>query len=281
MISLRYTSSTEDYGLGTAYERQAIYALLERWVGAPRSLVEGPVDGFAGLGGLHGLGCAARGTQVTVVLPSESALTAVREVYRRAGLARQLSTVCADELPADRWEVVLAFNALPLARDWRGRLAELVSRASRHVVLCVTHSGSYGARLRRVLRRLERSERRAELFDHESTDWRALEPELRKAGRIDARAWLDCPWWPDLFVEPGRGLLDATLERLTSRPPSRPSSRFRYGPETFPWVGGRPPAELRRALCLHPTFDGCPALGPVFAHHRAYRIAPAARARDE
>ncbi len=264
---------TADFGLGTAYERHALYQRLEGWLGVPETFLEGPIDGFAGMAGLHGLRAAFSGTQVTVVLPSARALEQVRRVYGRAGLDDRLTTILGDRLPEGTWEVVLGFNALPLAKDWRALTRELLGRAGRLAVIAVTHPFSYGVMLRRLLRRFE-PKRELELFDHEATRAHVLEPVLSRYGRIVDRAWVDCPWWPDLFVTAGTGLWDATLTRLTSRPVAPAANNFRYTAEDFPWALGVTPPEVLRALRRHPTFDQLQALGTVFAHHRAYLVEP-------
>jgi hypothetical protein len=123
--------------------------------------------------------------------------------------------------------------------------------------------------LRRGLRLLER-ERRMELFDHESSRPRVLESELLRHGRIVERAWVDCPWWPDLFVEAGQTLWSGSLARLLRRQSRQaPPARFCWGPDDYPWGRSDLPAELASALTRHPTFDGAPFVAPVFAHHRA------------
>ncbi|HJL16679.1 MAG TPA: class I SAM-dependent methyltransferase [Sandaracinaceae bacterium LLY-WYZ-13_1] len=267
-----------DVGLGTAYERWAVYRLLARWARpVPRTALEGPLDGMAGMPGLHLLGLARRGTRVTVAHPSEDALARVRTVYRRAGLEARLRTVRSAEPPAGPFEAVVAFNVAPLVHDWRGWLDRLLRRATRFAVVVATHPGSYGAWLRRGLRHLEpRAERAPELFEHEACRPEVMRRALARGGRgvVDER-WVDCPWWPDLFVSAGETLGGATLRRL--RGSSRGGARTRWdaGPEAFPFAPRDDPAALRRARRRHPHFEDAPAgLARWFAHHRAYLVAP-------
>src|ERR1017187_5133425 len=105
-----------DVGLGTAYERLAVYALLDRWFADAglRSALEGPVDGMAGMPGLHLIGLARQGTNVTVPLPDTRALEIVRRTYRWLGIEERLTTLCtADplEIPG-QFDLVLTYNAL-------------------------------------------------------------------------------------------------------------------------------------------------------------------------
>src|SRR5580704_14215339 len=78
----------EDLGLGTAYERVAIYKLFDRWSEGRRieSAAEGPLDGMAGIPGLHLMGFAHRGIHATVCLPDDDAIARVRAIYRRQGI---------------------------------------------------------------------------------------------------------------------------------------------------------------------------------------------------
>ncbi len=263
----------EDYGLGTAYERAAVYDRISSWLAAPgptQSVIEGPEDGFAGMPGLHALGLARLGWEVTVVHPSHDRLSDVQQVYEKAGLQSRLTAVNAASVPRGRWDAAICFNALPLRDDWELYLRSLAER-TRKLAVFITHAHSYGALLRRVVRRFEKH-RQPELFDHRSTRPAALLPVLRRLGKIDARAWVDCPWWPDLFVPPGTGLLDGSLSRLAPGLRHRQSSPFRYGPEAFPWAKEDRPAELLRSMRRHPTFESQSWLSPLFAHHRAYLV---------
>lgn len=259
-----------DVGLGTAYERLAVAGWLVRRAGRPKTALEGPVDAMAGIPGLHLLPLARRGTRVTVVLPSRRAIAIVREVYARAGLVERLDARVDDRLPEGPHDLVFAFNALPVVPDWRAYLARAAAAGERLAVI-VSNRDSYGALIRRGLRAARGAPTGDALFDHESTDPATLEPELRRHGRVIARDFVDCPWWPDLFVEPGQTLVGGTLGRLRPVRPATPGP-FDYDAATFPWAHGCPP-ELRRALRRHPVADGrAQALGRALGHHRAYLI---------
>src|SRR5580700_2081845 len=92
-----------DLGLGTAYERVAIYKLFDRWAEGRRieTAAEGPLDGMAGIPGLHLMGFAHRGIHATVCLPDDGALARVRAIYRRQGIEERLSTyrIASDATP--------------------------------------------------------------------------------------------------------------------------------------------------------------------------------------
>jgi hypothetical protein len=210
--------------------------------------------------GLHLLPVARRGARVTVALADDAARERVARVYARAGLGDRLTL--APELPKRRFDLVVCFNALALVGDWRAHLAHVWDRAER-LALFVSHPWSYGTWIRRALRTLAR-ERRSELFDHAACRPSVLRPRLAELGRIEAEAWVDAPWWPDLFVPTG-----STLAGGLGLPARSP--RHVYGPDEFPFAEGDRPHELRRALARHPRFDGT-GLAPVFAHHKAYLL---------
>jgi hypothetical protein len=274
------SDDVEDYGLGTAYERGAVYARLGTWLGsacAGQRIVEGPDDGFAGMPGLHALGLARLGAFVTVVHESAERLADVRAVYASADLSHQLTTRQSAVVPDGQWDAAISFNAQATAGDWQTHLRALASRARRLVVF-VTHPFSYGTLLRRALRRLE-PVRTAELFDHPATRARILLPLLEKFGTVEDRAWVDCPWWPDLFVPQGSGLLDGTLSRFFPGARRTQASAFRYGPGDFPWATDDRPAALLLRMRRHPSFENLPWISPIFAHHRAYLVHTTANTR--
>ena len=99
-------------------------------------------------------------------------------------------------------------------------------------------------------------------------------------------AFVDCPWWPDLFVETGETLLSGTLGRLPfgerfRRGPATPDAAagttppFLYGPGRFPFFGGDGwHDELAPALRRHPNLERSRhrSLAGLFAHHRIRAI---------
>lgn len=278
-----------DVGLGTAYERWAVYELLGRWLEgtAASTALEGPVDGMAGIPGLHLVPAAARGVRVTVVVPDAEAADVVTGVYRTLGLEDRLDVRVSDGWPGGTYDIVLSYNALPSIPDWRGHLLAAARHARRRLWVSVTHPASYGVQLRRALRLAQPGPRTMELFDHPSTKAPVLEAELRRHGRIVGDAFVDCPWWPDLFVETGETLLTGTLSRLPfgtrfrrgpagTGPPADNSEPFLYGPGRFPLLGGDGwKEELRPALRRHPNLDGSRVrwAASLLAHHRIRAVA--------
>ncbi|MBK7581971.1 MAG: hypothetical protein IPI67_17410 [Myxococcales bacterium] len=258
-----------DVGLGTAYERLAIYRRLELWFGGRvETAAQSLVDGFAGIGGLHLLPLARTGCRVTVAGGNVRALEAVAAAYAFAGCTKQLTLLHAPRLPEADFDLVIDFNGLPNVADWRRHLGEL-SRSGRELCVFVSYPFSYGAWLSRGLALLERGPRRPRQYDHECTRERVLLPELRRVGELVDRAFVDCPWWPDLFVDAGTTLAGDLMTRLGARQRA-PRPRFVYPAAEFPYADGAP-RELEATLARHPVFDAA-RVAPFFAHHRAYRV---------
>lgn len=269
MTSAREAPPSRDVGLGTAYERVAVTRLLLRWApAAPATALEGPVDGMAGMPGLHLLPLARRGTRVTLAHPSPEVLERARIVYERAGLSRSLTTICTEVPPAGPFELALVFNAACAGSEWQAYLSA-VARVARRVVVLVSHRGTWGAWVRRGLRAVRRQPR-AELFDHPAARVDLMESHLARLGRIESRAFVDCPWWPDLFVRAGDTLASDLLRRSRLRARA-PAPQRVYGPRETPFALEDEPREIVRALRHHPVFDQT-AWAPVFAHHRAWVI---------
>jgi hypothetical protein len=278
-----------DVGLGTAYERWAVYELLKTWLQTldVSTALEGPVDGMAGIPGLHLLPAAVRGARVTVVVPDSEAAEVVRDVYRTVGVEDRLDVRVSNGWPDGTYDVVLTYNALPSVPDWRGYLVDAARHARWQLWVSVTNPASYGVFVRKALRLLQPGLRPMELFDHPSTRAGVLEPELLRYGLIVADAYVDCPWWPDLFVETGETLLTGTLSRLpfgrrfrrgpaAGPPVSDAAEPFLYGPGHFPFFGGTGwSKELEPALRRHPNLDGSRlrAAACLVAHHRIRAVA--------
>src|ERR1700689_4264273 len=123
-----------DRGLGTAYERWCFYQLVEEWARRfdVATALEGPVDGMAGVSGVHLVGLARRGLHVTTASLREDKAHLSRAVYARAGAAEHVEVrvvgdtarVAAELPPAD---LVIVYHALPLVDDWRGYLRAMAS----------------------------------------------------------------------------------------------------------------------------------------------------------
>ncbi len=272
---------TKDTGLGSAYERIVIYRQIERWIKKYpiRTAMEGAFDGMAGIPGLHLIPAALTGTDVTVVCANETIAETVHGVYRDLGIEKRLRLIISTEWPSgETAELVMIFNALAFVPDWRGFLRQTVSRAEKYLLVSTTNPFCYGAMLCRMLRTagLKRSE--FELFDHPSTRKAALDKEIADLGKTLDRAYVDAPWWPDLFVKPGDSLLSGTLKSLPNRSavgpapkPSARSLRYLYGVGKYPYFSRTPEEQsIIDGILRQPNGDGgwLRPFRPALAHHR-------------
>jgi hypothetical protein len=287
----------QDVGLGTAYERVAIYDLFDRWA-AGRSIAsaaEGPLDGMAGIAGLHLMGLARRGVNVTVYLPDDDSLARVRAIYSNQGIADRLTArrAATDAVPVGPCEVVVSYNALPYVLDWRGYLARLLAVDARWFFIVVSNPVSYGTYLRRAQRAM-RGESVRELFDQEVTRRAVIEPEIERVARIVSHDYLDCPWWPDFLLPARKNLAGDALalaKRVGSvagfggrgpRPtgasgaaaPIETARRYVFGADRYPFFeDAEGYVELMSSMRLHPVFDRAPQpLARFFGHLHGYLV---------
>lgn len=271
---------TKDVGLGSAYERVFIYRLIARWIEKypVQTAMEGVLDGMAGLPGIHLIPAAYAGAKVTVICPDETIAGAVHGVYDFLGLVPRLRIIIGSEWPAgETAELVMIFNALAFAPDWRSFLRETASHASRRMIISTTNAACYGAQVSRMLRAVGLRRRETELFDHPSAHRSTLEAEIAPIGTIRERSCVDAPWWPDLFVKPGNSLISGFLKDLPGKAaradaaPSERSLKHSYGPGNFPYFQ-RTPAEktIIQGILRQPNADTgvFRPLAPLLAHHR-------------
>jgi hypothetical protein len=287
MDALATQKIEHDRGLGTAYERWCFYQRVDRWADeyGIESALEGPVDGMAGVSGVHLVGLARRGVGVTSAVPTEEKASIARAVYERAGGRGAQVRVVADPTraaeqlaPAD---LVIAYHALPLVDDWRGYLRGLGRLARKLLVVTVCNPDNWGVAAIRFAGRLRG---RRDLEPPETWRTEVLAPELWSIGRVRDHVYFDAPWWPDLQVAPGQSLFDRSRQlvrqargdvRFTAEEQgAKLAERFVYGAERWPYFGGDGwVEELFPALLRHPGFDGSASrLRARIAHLHAFVV---------
>jgi hypothetical protein len=251
-----------DRGLGTAYERWCFYQLLAKWAAEYEvtSALEGPVDGMAGIRGVHGVGLARSGVRVVAAVPDEASARVARAVYAHAAPdsaadVRSLSPSRAGDLPAS--DLVLVYHALPFVEDWRVYLGTLAKLARKLLVVATCNPDNWGFTAVSLLGRV----RAPDVWRTET-----LAPALWELGRVREHVYFDAPWWPDLPVAPGQSLANRLRQMFVRRggarfaPPERDAvlaNKHVYGPERWPYFGG--PGwidELEPGLLRHPAFEG-------------------------
>lgn len=254
----------DDRGLGTAYERYCFYQRLDAIAREydVASMLEGPVDGMAGVAGVHGVGLAARGVEVTSAVPTEAHAEVARAIYEGAPTARVVVAGEADVASLPRADLVLCYHALSFVEDWRAYLADVARLAKKVLVVAVCNPDNWGVALIRAAARI-RGVSGAEAPE----SWRkdVLGPELWRHGRVRDHLYFDCPWWPDLQVSPGQTLADRVKKLLgrgafkftDTHEEAQVAERFVYGPGRWPYFGGPGwQEELLPALLKHPAFEG-------------------------
>lgn len=259
-----------DRGLGTAYERWCFYQLVAKWAAEYEvaSALEGPIDGMAGVSGVHLVGLARSGVKVTSAVVSEEKAVIARGVYAGAGGGTAEVRVVEDPVRAGEVlppsDLVVVYHALPLVEDWRAYLSVVAKLARKVLVVTVCNPDNWGVA---AIRAAGRMRGRRDLEPPESWRTDALAPELWRLGRVRDHVYFDAPWWPDLQVAPGQSLLDRARQlvgrrrgdvRFTAEEAgAKLAERFVYGAGRWPYFGG--PGwvdELFPALLRHPGFDG-------------------------
>lgn len=276
----------QDRGLGTAYERWCFYQLVEKWAAeyGVETALEGPVDGMAGVSGVHCVGIAKRGVRVTVATTRDEKAAIARGVYAAEGAADRVDVrVLADPMRAAELlppsDMVIAYHSVSLVDDWRGYLHAVAKLARKVLVVTECNPDNWGFAAVRTLARL-RGRRDLEPPETWRTD--VLAPELWSVGRVRDHVYFDAPWWPDLPVSPGQSLLDRARQLAGNRRAqftgdegeAKLAARFVYGPERWPYFGG--PGwvdELFPAIIKHPGFEGMRGrLRPRVAHLHAFVV---------
>jgi hypothetical protein len=262
-----------DRGLGTAYERWCFTQLVDRWAAeyGVESALEGPVDGMAGISGVHLAGLARRGVPVTSASLTPEKASLARQVYETTGGGDHVDVRCVAEplragqvLP--KADLVIAYHSLPLVDDWRGYLRAVASLARKVLVVTVCNPDNWGVAAIRAAGRLRG---RRDLEAPETWRTEVLAPALWSLGRVRDHVYFDAPWWPDLQVAPGQSLLDRARQLVSRRrgdvrftaleQGAKLAERFVYGPGRWPYFGGEGWVdELFPALLRHPGFDGTP-----------------------
>lgn len=270
-----------DRGLGTAYERYCVYQMLDRWASKYEvgSLLEGPLDGMAGIPGTHGVGLARRGVDVVSVVSSDRQAEVTRAVYAHCGAradVRVAGEAALPELP--RADLVVAYHPFAFTPDWRSYLRRVAALAKKAFVVAVCNPDNWGFVGVGALAAL-RTGRTLRAPDPWYTEH--LAPELWELGRVREHVYFDAPWWPDLPVAPGQSLLDRAKKLFRRGPQTftrdvapKLATSFVYGAEKWPYLGGEGwHEELLPALLKHPTFEGAsPKLRRRAAHLHAFVV---------
>lgn len=283
--------SLKDCGLGTAYERVAVYKkvdlLLNEWPEV-KTGVEGFYDGFSGIPGMHLLPLARRGGKVSVACPSPRHAEVVKAIYAAAGLSDRLETAIgntADAFPGRKFDVVLLFAPFPYLEDWQGFVRQSLSLVDRYAIVSTGNSVSYGALFRRGVKMLDGGSDWDRFFDHPSTKGREMDQVLSEWGNIIQRNYWDCPWWPDLSDGAGDSVaswivsrvfrLKKVAARMCEKKRLTPATSLVYGAENFPYpkdpLGND---EIKALLHRHPGFDHYSpgVVKAFFGHHRLFIV---------
>jgi hypothetical protein len=268
-----HTVQTADCGLGTTFERYAIYRWLEdvaeRY--SIRTVLEGPGDGVAGIPGIHSIPMAQKGCETTIVLGDLKSLAQAR----RAWAAQECSGnfICVQEVPLPfpdhSFDLVWNFNRLPFVGT-ESLVSEMTRLSRRYVALVVPNRRSYGFLARRLYHR-----HTGEPWIYGDTTVMALGPVrriLERAGlNIVETRWVDVPWWPDI-IDPVawlRAMIPAVGHLFSTD--RKTSDGYRWEPDALPYFASTGYDDVHRRMRRLGWMErSWPALMQMpFAHHFA------------
>jgi hypothetical protein len=278
---------THDRGLGSVYERYCFYQRVDDWAREydVHSFLEGPLDGMAGIAGVHGVGLARRGITVTSAVDRQDKVPYARGVYDRfakEGTAVDVRVTSPDDVDSlPEADMVVSYHGLPQLEDWGSYLKKLASKAKKVLVVSVCNPENWGFTAVRWLGKVRG------IKDFEPPPvWHkeVLGPALWELGRVREHVYFDCPWWPDMPVAAGQSVADrakkllqelGAKKRLQKPGAEVPlSNNFVYGADRWPYFGGDGwNDELLPALLRHPAFDGSTTKYlPRLAHLHAFVV---------
>ena len=262
-----------DRGLGTTFERFAIYRWLESVAGryAIHAVLEGPGDGVAGIPGIHSISLARRGCEVTVTLGGTAEVTLARRAWAAQGCLAQGDFVCVHGLtlpfPSRRFDLVWNFNRLSFLNP-QALVAEMIRLSRRYVALMVPNRRNYGFPARRLYH--HRTGLPWTYGDTTVMTPGAVRSLLEQAGlRVLEARWLDVPWWPDI-IDPV-AWLKAMIPGASRLLSGDRRDGYRWEPDGLPYFDPVAYADLhrwmRRLGWMERTWPGLFQM--PFAHHFA------------
>ena len=246
---------------------------MDRWAAEYEvtSLLEGPIDGMAGIRGVHGAGLARAGVKVVAAVTGREAAA---EVARgsRGGRPRAPRSTCgcstragAGELP--HADMVLVYHALPFVADWRAYLGALGRLARKVLVVATCNPDNWGAHGREPLG----TRARPGGVEDRDAGARALVHRASARARLLRRPLVARP--PGGPRAAARGPAEADVRQPRRGPVRAPRARRRARDEVRvrpvalavlrgPRLARRAPA---RCSSRHPAFGGpvrgCPSSG--------------------
>ena len=242
---------TLDTGLGTTYERFALYAWLDQVIGKypVTSVLEGPGDGMTGIPGLNSLPFARHDVDVTVVLDSEWAIDLARRAWDSQDQLDQVEFHCSSDhqLPIreQTFDLVWNFNRLPFL-DAAQLLPEMVRLSNRYILLFVPNQYNYAFPIRQIHHKLT-----GKPWVYGDTNVMKYQPviDLLQAHnlRVLETVMVDVPWWPDIIdVTELVGDLVPFMARFM--PDRKGSTAYRWEPEALPYFDRQNFADLHQQM---------------------------------
>ena len=265
------TIRENDLGLGTIYERFALYDWLEILLKKYEinSVLEGPGDGLTGIPGLNSLVFGREGVHTIVALGSSRAVSLARRGWRTNAPGANVDFVLTanGRLPfkAESFDLVWNFNRLPFF-PLKELLSEMGAVSKNLVLIFVPNRRNYGYWLRRLH---HRKTGRPWIYGN-IEDWNlrnviaVVEDQNLK---VLETCYIDAPWWPDI-IDIRQFMIDF-IPLLDGLIPARNQENNRWQPENLPYF------DIKKFQEVHHRIDRLSfiermrstTIKRIFAHH--------------
>ncbi len=249
--------------------------MLERFAGRHdvKRVLEGPLDGITGIGGLNSIPLAQRGAHVDLLLAETDQAELAGRIWSGLGLSDRVNIRVSDgdllSAPGRAYDLVWNFNALPQSPDPAKLVEEMCAASERYVMIFVSNTLNYGFPVHRLHHRAAGEE-----WSHgeiSSMNVRLIESLLADHGFSPLeRLVVDTPWWPDID-SPIEEVIATFLPFLKSRVSgSKRLEHYTWRWDDLPYFVPEKRDLLLREIGKHFAIERS-APGPLkllFAHHR-------------
>jgi hypothetical protein len=250
------TTARADHGLSTAHERLCIYRWLGAWAkeyGATTAL-EGPLDGFAGIRGVHCAGLASTDIKVVSAVTNDDAAQVAKNVYARAAPSGSVDIRVVPEttdlshfLPPS--DLVVTCDALALVHDWKTYLQSLRQLTNKVLVVVVRNPQFLG---------VMSGGTSSYSTDRATGGIETLAPVLWELGRVREHQYVAASPLSELVSAPIRTLVARGRSVLASNWNAHAATKtenvqlgtYSYGPERWPYFGSETWTEELRPVLL-------------------------------
>jgi hypothetical protein len=267
---------TADTGLGTTYERLALYKTLVQVCTDEEicSVFEGPGDGISGIIGINSLMLSLRGLPITLMLSGNEQIAFTQKVwttYAPQADLRIIETAEDEKLPfmRDNFDLAWNFNVMPRAAEPFLLMDELCRISRKAVLIVVPNRSNYSFALHRLQHTVSH-----QTWEHGSIDLMLPEPWRKRLVQngmeVKKVFYMDCPWWPDLvdiheFITAFLPFLDRFSVRM------KPENHMKWEADGLPYFQPEEYPDVHYQMDRLAFLENAPftSVNRFFGHHVA------------